>query len=80
MGGADGAAFGDPATYPYMTVASPSCHDVSNLRAWWEEDKDQQRCVVYCMGVWRVGVRCIVWVCGVLYGRRIDILNVGIRY
>ena len=46
MGGADGAAFGDPATYPYMTVASPSCHDVSNLRAWWEEDRDTQRCVV----------------------------------
>lgn len=67
MGGSDGAAFGDPATYPYMTVASPSCHDVSNLRAWWEEDKDQQRCVFWwwCGGVcvcwWLCGGVCVCW-------------------
>merc|ERR1712224_421077 len=24
--------------YPYMTVCTPSVHDTSNLRAWWEED------------------------------------------
>ena len=33
-----GQEFGDPASYPYMTVASPSCHDTSTTRAWWEED------------------------------------------
>jgi len=33
-----GQEFGDPAAYPYMTVASPSCHDTSTTRAWWEQD------------------------------------------
>ncbi|KAI3431637.1 hypothetical protein D9Q98_004684 [Chlorella vulgaris] len=33
------AKFGDPLTHPYMTVASPSSHDTSTTRAWWEEDK-----------------------------------------
>jgi 4-alpha-glucanotransferase len=27
--------FNNPAAYPYLSVASPSCHDVSPLRAWW---------------------------------------------
>ena len=30
--------FGDPGDYPYMVVCSPSCHDVSTTRAWWEAD------------------------------------------
>ena len=30
--------FADPASYPHMCVASPSCHDTSTTRAWWEED------------------------------------------
>lgn len=29
-----GLEFNNPATYPYLSVASPSCHDVSPLRAW----------------------------------------------
>lgn len=29
-----GVEFNNPATYPYLSVASPSCHDVSPLRAW----------------------------------------------
>ena len=33
-----GQEFGDPAGYPYMVVVSPSCHDVSTTRAWFEED------------------------------------------
>lgn len=32
------AEFGDPATYPYMVVASPSSHDTSTTRAWYQED------------------------------------------
>lgn len=31
--------FGDPAQYGYLTVASPSCHDCSTVRGWWEEDR-----------------------------------------
>jgi 4-alpha-glucanotransferase len=33
-----GAEFGDPAGYPYAVVASPSSHDTSTLRAWYEGD------------------------------------------
>lgn len=29
-----GLEFNNPASYPYLSVASPSCHDVSPLRAW----------------------------------------------
>jgi 4-alpha-glucanotransferase len=31
-------AFGDTTSYPYMTVCSPSCHDMSTVRGWWEGD------------------------------------------
>jgi len=30
--------FGNPAEYPYLTVATPSSHDTSTIRGWWEED------------------------------------------
>lgn len=30
--------FGEPADYPYLSVCSPSCHDTTPTRAWWEED------------------------------------------
>ena len=29
-----GKEFDNPANYPYLTVASPSCHDVTPMRAW----------------------------------------------
>ena len=32
-----GAEFGAPEEYPWMTVASPSCHDTSTSRAWYEQ-------------------------------------------
>jgi 4-alpha-glucanotransferase len=32
-----GELFGDPATYPYLSVASPGSHDMSTIRGWWEE-------------------------------------------
>ena len=32
------AEFGQPAHYPYWSVCSPSCHDMSTVRGWWEED------------------------------------------
>ncbi|MHC1706512.1 MAG: 4-alpha-glucanotransferase [Bacteroidales bacterium] len=31
--------FGHPANYPYLSVATPSSHDTSTIRGWWEEDK-----------------------------------------
>ncbi|MFH1079493.1 MAG: 4-alpha-glucanotransferase [Pseudomonadota bacterium] len=29
--------FAVPASYPYLSVASPSSHDMSTIRGWWEE-------------------------------------------
>lgn len=31
--------FWHPADTPYLCVASPSCHDMSTVRGWWEEDR-----------------------------------------
>lgn len=33
--------FGETERYPYMTVCSPSCHDMSTIRGWWESDYGQ---------------------------------------
>ena len=33
-----GQEFNDVPRYPYMAVASPSCHDTTTTRSWWEED------------------------------------------
>jgi len=30
--------FGHPKDYPYLSVATPSSHDTSTIRGWWEED------------------------------------------
>jgi 4-alpha-glucanotransferase len=30
--------FNHPNDYPYLSVASPSTHDMSTIRGWWEED------------------------------------------
>ena len=42
-----GAEFAQPADYSYWTVASPSCHDVSPLRAWYEEDAGRRERFYY---------------------------------
>jgi 4-alpha-glucanotransferase len=31
--------FSHPADAPYLSVVSPSCHDMSTVRGWWEEDR-----------------------------------------
>ncbi len=33
-----GTEFGETAEYPYPSVCSPSCHDISTIRGWWESD------------------------------------------
>ncbi len=33
--------FGHPSDYPYLSVGTPSSHDMSTIRGWWEEDKAQ---------------------------------------
>ena len=32
--------FADPARYPYRCVCATGTHDTSNIRAWWEEDRE----------------------------------------
>ena len=32
--------FGNTGTYPYLSVATPSSHDTSTIRGWWEENRD----------------------------------------
>uniref|UniRef100_A0A7S3QVA9 4-alpha-glucanotransferase n=2 Tax=Dunaliella tertiolecta TaxID=3047 RepID=A0A7S3QVA9_DUNTE len=34
--------FNDPLNYHYLTVASPSCHDVQPMRAWYESDPEMR--------------------------------------
>jgi 4-alpha-glucanotransferase len=35
--------FGHPANAPYLSVVSPSCHDMSTVRGWWEEDHERSQ-------------------------------------
>ncbi len=34
-----GAEFGNPTAYPYLSIATPATHDMSNIRLWWSEDR-----------------------------------------
>ena len=38
-----GAEFSHPAAAPYLSVVTPSTHDMSTIRGWWEEDREQTR-------------------------------------
>ena len=38
-----GLEFDNVANYPYMTVASPSSHDTSTLRGWYESDAERRQ-------------------------------------
>jgi len=40
-------SFGHPANYPYLSVATPSSHDTSTIRGWWEEDYSQSQRFYY---------------------------------
>lgn len=35
-----GVAFSRPADAPYLSVVTPSTHDMSTIRGWWEEDRE----------------------------------------
>lgn len=35
-----GAAFFNPARAPYLSVVTPSTHDMSTIRGWWQEDRN----------------------------------------
>ena len=45
--------FFHPADAPYLSVVTPSTHDMSTVRAWWEEDRNKtQRFFNFELGQW----------------------------
>ncbi|MCE9615645.1 MAG: 4-alpha-glucanotransferase [Lentisphaerae bacterium] len=45
--------YSHPADCPYLSVCSPSTHDMSTLRGWWEEDRERtQRFFNVILGRW----------------------------
>ena len=46
-----GTEFFHPKNAPYLSVVTPSTHDMSTIRGWWQEDRSKtQRFYNYCMG------------------------------
>ncbi|MEZ4910056.1 MAG: 4-alpha-glucanotransferase [Saprospiraceae bacterium] len=39
--------FGKVKSYPYFSVSSPSCHDMSTIRGWWEADHEMAKKFYY---------------------------------
>jgi 4-alpha-glucanotransferase len=39
-----GLRFARTQDYPYLSVATPSTHDMSTLREWWQENRDDTQC------------------------------------
>ncbi len=39
--------YGQTRDYPYFSVCSPSCHDMSTIRGWWEDDHDNAKNYFY---------------------------------
>ncbi len=45
--------FFHPADSPYLSVVTPSTHDMSTIRGWWEEDRNKtQKFYNYELGQW----------------------------
>jgi len=43
--------FQHPRDYAYLTVCTPSSHDCSTIRGWWEEDRDKTRIYWHFLGM-----------------------------
>ena len=39
--------FGNASKYPYFSVCSPSCHDMSTIRGWWQADHENAKDFYY---------------------------------
>jgi 4-alpha-glucanotransferase len=57
--------FGHPSDYEYLSVCSPSCHDMSTIRGWWEEDRSRsQRFFEHILGhQGPIPYFCEPWLC-----------------
>ncbi len=56
--------FFHPASAPYLSVISPSTHDMSTIRTWWEEDRDStQQFFNTVLGQWgEAPATCEAWI------------------
>jgi 4-alpha-glucanotransferase len=61
----DKIEFFHPADAPYLSVVTPSTHDMSTIRGWWEEDREvSQRFYNHELGHWGdAPYFCEWWVC-----------------
>jgi 4-alpha-glucanotransferase len=59
-----GKEFFNPADAPYLSVVTPSTHDISTVRGWWEEDREKtQRFYNIELGQWgEAPVHCEPWI------------------
>ncbi len=57
--------FSHPNDAPYLSVSSPSCHDMSTVRGWWEEDIERtQRYYNHILGLdGGAPYFCEPWIC-----------------
>ncbi len=59
-----GKEFFNPADAPYLSVVTPSTHDMSTVRGWWEEDHEKtQRFYNHELGQWgEAPAHCEPWI------------------
>lgn len=59
-----GREFFHPNDAPYLSVVTPSTHDMSTIRGWWEENRDQtQRFYNYMLGQYgQAPEHCEAWI------------------
>ncbi len=59
-----GKEFFHPAEAPYLSVVTPSTHDMSTVRGWWEEDREKtQRFFNQELGQWgEAPLHCEPWI------------------
>lgn len=57
--------FGHPDDAPYLSVVSPSSHDMSTIRGWWEEDREKSKRFFYNIlhNQGEVPFYCETWLC-----------------
>lgn len=70
---ASGLTFFHPKDAPYLSVVTPSTHDMSTLRGWWEEDRElTQRFFNEVMGyAGTAPYFCEPWVCRILINQHL---------
>jgi 4-alpha-glucanotransferase len=60
----EGKEFFNPRDAPYLSVVTPSTHDMSTIRGWWEEDRTKtQRFFNTVLGQWgEAPPTCEAWI------------------